>query len=141
MTLSEEQKAFRRYVSELARKFAPRYGVDWRVMAAAAILESGWGESELAREANNYFGITALKSTPGEKVFMVVSKSGSRRFRRYASVEESFDAYGRLVGTSSYYAGARKASRQAFVAALAPVYCPDDANYPLKMMQIMDLLD
>lgn len=34
-----------------------KYGVSAAVVAAQAILESGWGESELAKNANAYFGV------------------------------------------------------------------------------------
>ena len=36
------------------------------IIMAQAILESGWGESELSTKANNYFGIKADSSWTGE---------------------------------------------------------------------------
>ena len=142
--LTDRQEAFRTHVCELARRVAPEYAIDWCIMAAAAILESGWGESELARNANNFFGIRALDSTPADQVYSIPSPSGPQRFRRYHSDEQAFRAHGKLLSSSKFYAPARQAAREAairtFVQTMAPVYCPDDPDYALKLLQIIPLL-
>ncbi len=139
--LTDEQKAFLARAKALAQDVAPQFGVDWRVMTAAAILESGWGESRLAREAKNFFGITAPTQVDDDDVYVLRTAGGGRRFRRYGSDREAFEAYGRLVGGSSYYAEARASARRAFVRAMAPVYCPTDPDYSLKITQVMEMLD
>jgi len=143
--LNARQTAFRNHVTELARRIAPEFELDWRIMAATAILESGWGESELARNANNFFGIRAARSTPDDETWTLSSPAGPQRFRRYKSDEQAFRAYGKLVGDSELYAKARHAARdtafQAFVRSLAPTYCPDDPDYALKILQIVELLE
>ncbi len=143
--LTKSQLTFRERTIDLAKKFAPQYGLDWRLMAATAILESGWGQSHLARRAHNLFGIKAGPSTPPEKVCVLKSSDGESRFRKYESDEHSFHAYGQLVGRSNLYARARRMAREAalkyFIANLAPVYCPDDPDYRLKITQIIEMLE
>ena len=87
--LTEQQREFRTRISELAKKIGAQHGVDWRLITAAAILESGWGDSELAQNAKNFFGIKATASTPKSEVYLVRGE----RFRRYPSEEDSFRSY------------------------------------------------
>lgn len=155
--LTPRQEQFRQWAMEAARQVAPVYEIPWKLMAAAAILESGWGESALAREGNNYFGIRALPNTPPEKVYILEPTKG--RFRHYDSPMASFHAYGRLLAESRHYLPARQALEstlqafeplfqiiretliQAFLIEMAPVYCPDDPDYQTKMLQLVDMLD
>ncbi|MFP4580808.1 MAG: glucosaminidase domain-containing protein [Candidatus Sumerlaeia bacterium] len=152
--LNEGQVEFLEEVCGLAKKLATDYGLDWRLMAAAAILESGWGESVLARESRNYFGIRALPGDGKDKVYALKRGDGFERFRKYASMEESFRAYGRLLSRSRYYAAAREAREgvltepdvrdrllEVFVAQMAPVYCPGDPDYGLKIMQLVEMVE
>ena len=144
--LNDKQTAFLRRVTTLARRIAPRYGIDWRVMAATAILESGWGESDLACEAHNLFGIRSFQSAPGSNTFTIESpEQGTLLFRRYESEEAACHAYGRLVGLSILYAPARivamERARKPFVESLARTYCPADPAYALKILQILDLIE
>jgi flagellum-specific peptidoglycan hydrolase FlgJ len=159
MKLTPEQSGFLDEALRLAREVAARHDLDARLVAAAAVLESGWGESPLARRARNYFGIRAVARTPIERVHVLETRGGPQRFVKYASMEESFQAYGRLLGRSRHYESARRerdAIRdagdpsdqsvrdkmlQAFVTRMAPVYCPDDPDYETKLYQIIDLLE
>lgn len=142
--LTIKQKEFMKRVIDLARKHAPTYSLDWRLMAAAAILESGWGESHLAHNANNLFGIKAIGSTPDKQTYLLRTPAGTERFRLYANDEEGFQAYGRLLSRSSHYANARKITRNTaldcFVKNIAPVYCPNDPDYRTKIMQITEMI-
>ncbi len=144
--LTASQRQFRDRAATLARRIAPEYGLDWRLMAATAILESGWGESTLAREAHNCFGIKATRRTPPASVYLLKRADGAPEpFRRYLNETESFHAYGRLVGRSRLYERARLAARdaafQTLVQALAPLYCPGDPQYPTQIFQIAEMLD
>ena len=143
--LTEKQKHFLDRAIAIARAIAPQYALDWRIMAAAAILESGWGESQLAQFANNLFGIKAGRSTPDAQVCAIKIQGKAERFRRYQTHEEAFHAYGRLVGQSKIYAQAREIARDValreLIARIAPVYCPDDPDYALKITQLVDLIE
>lgn len=68
---------------------------------AQAILESGWGTSRLAKEANNLFGIKASKDWTGEK-HLISSKEFKNGkyideisfFRKYESLNDSVKDHG-----------------------------------------------
>lgn len=56
--MTKEQKRFIEEVAILVRKYAPQYGIEVHSpIIAQAILESGWGNSELALCARNFFGL------------------------------------------------------------------------------------
>ena len=55
------QLEFISIIAVYIKKYAPKYGI--KVVApiiAQAILESGYGTSELATNAHNYFGLKSL---------------------------------------------------------------------------------
>lgn len=47
-------------------KYQEKYGVNALMALAHAALESGWGESSIAKKKNNLFGIAAYDSDPGK---------------------------------------------------------------------------
>ena len=140
--LTEKQQAFKEHISGLSKNIAPRYGIDWRLMAATAILQTGWGQSELAREAHNFFGIKATGSTPENDVYILRADrwDAPKRFRMYGSEVDSCHAYGRLMSKSSHYAPAREAALLKFVEVMAPVYCPEP-GYGEKVVRLIKSLD
>ena len=84
------------------------YGVLPSVTAAQAILESGWGQSALATEANNLFGIKG--SYNGQYVIMSTAEYGSggyyyvnAEFRKYPSFYESIVDHGYFLYSNSRY--------------------------------------
>ncbi len=84
------------------------YGVLPSVTAAQAILESGWGQSALATEANNLFGIKG--SYNGQYVIMSTAEYGSggyyyvnAEFRKYPSFYESVVDHGYFLYSNSRY--------------------------------------
>lgn len=140
--LQKNQIEFRDRIIALAKKIGPQYGVDWRLMVAAAILETGWGKSELARRANNLFGIKSVSENDN------IYPLGGEKFRYFESESESFRSYGWLMSKSSHYAPAREAARNAprgealkiFVENMAPVYCPPDKEYSAKLMRLISVI-
>lgn len=96
-----EQNAFLSKTAKQAEKAAKKYGVYPSVMIAQAIIESGWGQSGLAVNSNNLFGMKADDSWPGESYLARTreEKDGksyyiNARFRKYNSFEESFEDNG-----------------------------------------------
>lgn len=55
----KQQQDFLATIATAARASCAKWGVPGSIVAAQAILESGWGMSKLARECNNFFGIKA----------------------------------------------------------------------------------
>lgn len=99
-----EQNAFLSKTAKQAEKAAKKYGVYPSVMIAQAIIESGWGQSGLAVNANNLFGMKADDSWPVESYLARTreEKDGksyyiNARFRKYNSFEESFEDNGKKL--------------------------------------------
>ena len=73
------------------------------LITSVLLHESGHGKSKLAKQANNYFGIMAKKGEP----YMLAFDDGRwKRFRKYANMQQSVQAYITLIGTK--YAPALK---------------------------------
>lgn len=99
-----DQNAFLNKAAKQAEKAAKKYGTYPSVMIAQAIVESGWGQSGLAVNANNLFGMKADDSWPGESYATKTreEKNGksvyvNAKFRKYNSFEESFEDNGKKL--------------------------------------------
>lgn len=77
-----------------------KYGIPASITLAQAILESGDGNSELARGANNHFGIKC-HDWQGKKVYHDDDKR-NECFRKYRTAQESFDDHSIFLQKSRY---------------------------------------
>ncbi|HKK75186.1 MAG TPA: glucosaminidase domain-containing protein [Saprospiraceae bacterium] len=101
-----------RYVDQfswLAVQEMERTGVPASVKLGQAILESRWGTSDLARSANNHFGIKCGGSWTGGSYYKkdddyVLGKLVPSCFRAYSSVQESFVAHSNFLMANRRYA-------------------------------------
>ena len=106
--MQAKQIVFIKNIADAAMESMGHTGVPASVTIAQAILESGWGASMLAREANNFFGVKArqdahyveMKTTEFEHGVPV---AGMAKFAYYASVAESFRAHALLLCTLPRY--------------------------------------
>ena len=80
-----------------------RSGIPASIKMAQAILESGNGNSELARKSNNHFGIKCKTGWRGQKVYYDDDEKGEC-FRKYNSVHESYIDHSNFLMTSPRYA-------------------------------------
>ncbi|GAA4924490.1 flagellar protein FlgJ [Stackebrandtia albiflava] len=99
---------------ESAQPSRTEYGVPASVTVAQAILESGWGESELARESRNHFGMKCHDGDPGPIAVDCV-ETDTREcdddgcfdtrawFRVYETVADSFSDHGRNLYENPRY--------------------------------------
>ena len=74
--------------SHIAVKNMKQHGIPASITLAQGILESGAGNSELARKSNNHFGIKC-HNWEGERVYHD-DDAENECFRKYARVEDSF---------------------------------------------------
>ena len=141
------QQAFIKEVASGAMASQQKYGVPASVTIAQAIDESGWGQSMLATNDHNLFGIKGTgpagsDEQPTQEVIngQVVNLSAS--FQIYQNMAQSIDAHGRLLAHSGDYAGAMAQSKDpnAFAAALTGVYATDP-SYGAKLVQLMRQYD
>lgn len=98
------------FIEELypeAAEIYHKYGILPSITIGQAILESGWGKSELSTKANNLFGIKADTSWKGKKVKMNTSEYHNQKivdeFRVYNNKQESLKDYGEFLKNNKRY--------------------------------------
>ena len=84
--------AYLKVATKMAKKACAGTPLNWRVMLAQSILETGWGTSSNARNMRNYFGIMAHEL-----------KNPKQRDRAYKTMYESFMDYRNKMLTNSRY--------------------------------------
>ncbi len=139
------QQAFIQQVAPGAIAAQREHGVPAAVTIAQAIDESGWGQSQLAAQDNNLFGIKG--SGPAGSVMMPTQEfengqwvTISAPFRVYSSVAQSINDHSLLLATASSYkqAMADRADPDVFANDLTGVYATDP-NYGTSLISIMRL--
>lgn len=86
---------------------------DYRILPsltiAQAILESGWGSSQLSVRAKNLFGIKAFSNWEGEKITLPTTEWYTDKlqvvdadFRAYGSFDESIEDHSKLLTNERY---------------------------------------
>ena len=145
------QEQFIASIGEAAVQSADATGVPASVTIAQAILESYWGSSRLAREANNYFGIKAQtrSGSAGSIWFDVWEVIGGRNvmqsqaFRAYQTIGESFVDHGLFFVENGRYAAAMavKNDPRLFARAVNRAGYATDPSYASKLIGLMDRYD
>ena len=140
---SAAQQAFINQVAPGALAAQRQYGIPAAVTIAQAIDESGWGQSQLAAQDHNLFGIKGTgpagsverptqEYQNGQQVSVVAP------FRVYGNVAQSIGDHTLLLATGSAYqhAMADRRSPDAFANDLTGVYATDP-NYGANLITIM----
>ena len=140
---SAAQRAFINQIAPGAIAAQQTYGVPAAVTIAQAIDESGWGQSALASEDHNLFGIKGTGpagsvALPTQEVYDGQTVNITADFRVYHDVAESIDDHGKLLAESGSYSAAMasKQSPNSFANALTGVYATD----PGYGSQLIDLM-
>lgn len=146
---TSQQQAFLDAAAQAARQGAALTGVPASVTVAQAILESSWGQSLLATNANNYFGMKAMGSVGNDGVvWMPTSEyddSGQlyetlSAFKAYKSLADSMADHDRLLQTASRYSPAMRSANnpRQFAALIAQAGYSTDPAYADKIVALMD---
>ncbi|WEV45416.1 GBS Bsp-like repeat-containing protein [Streptococcaceae bacterium ESL0687] len=109
--LSADQKVWFDKTYPAAMKLAKEKNLYASIMMSQAIAESAWGQSELAKNANNLFGVKADSSWTGEyyekdTLEYVDGKQVTvkAKFRKYSSMAESLEDYTKkIIGSPDRY--------------------------------------
>ncbi|WP_103343529.1 glucosaminidase domain-containing protein [Amycolatopsis sp. CA-126428] len=149
------QEAYVGAAGPIARAIHAAYDIPASVTVAQAILESNWGRSKLSTAELNHFGFKCVTpSSPGPIALRCTRYPTTEcipapchpvdaYFRSYASIDDSFRDYGRLLTTSSNYAAALPVRQDpdAFIRAVARKYAtdPEYANKVIRLMNLYDL--
>lgn len=106
----DERDAFIAKIRPAATAAAAKWNVPASVTIAQAIIESGWGQSQLTIQANNFFGIKA-NSRFGDSYVQFRTKEfvdgqadyQIALFEKFSSPSAAFDIHGELIATSARY--------------------------------------
>jgi flagellum-specific peptidoglycan hydrolase FlgJ len=137
------QQAFIDEIAPGAIATQQKYGIPAAVTIAQAIDESGWGQSRLAAQDNNLFGMKGAgpagsNSQPTQEYENGQWVTINAGFRVYDNVAQSIDDHGELLATSGYYtrAMANRSDPDAFANALTGVYATNP-HYGNDLIQLM----
>ena len=105
-----------------------KYGVPESVTLGQAIYESGLGKSNIANQANNWFGMKG-SGTAGQY---------NSTWAKYNSVYDSFDAYGKLLSKDRYTKHTKNATTDSeyINGIIKGGYC-DDEGYTTNILSII----
>lgn len=137
-----------------AQALAAEYGLYPSVMIAQATLESGFGESLLAKEANNLFGIKYTSgdagrfepyNIPSDEVINGVRMTLPATFRKYETLSDSLLDNAKLLanglsGNSTFYQGAWRKNAKSYQEAtrsLTGKYATDP-EYDAKLNRVIE---
>lgn len=142
--IEQQREDFIESILPYAIKNQQLYNILPSITLSQAILESNWGESELSKDYNNYFGIKSINESDNRIVFNTnefIDGSLSVRsaaFRAYESAEASFTHHGLLLGTASRYRPVIEAVnyKEAALQLYANGYATDP-EYPQKLIDII----
>jgi hypothetical protein len=88
---------------DIAMREMREHKIPASITLAQGLLESGAGNSALAREAKNHFGIKCHKGWEGD-TYIMDDDEKNECFRKYANVEESFVDHSLFLATRNRYA-------------------------------------
>lgn len=98
--------SYTKYIQQygnLAIQHQKKFGIPASITLAQGLLESGAGQSDLARRSNNHFGIKCHSDWRGGKVYHDDDLRGEC-FRKYKEVEDSYEDHARFLTDRPRYA-------------------------------------
>lgn len=102
-SFDEKARAYIAQYASWAIEEQQRVGIPASITLAQGIYETGAGESELATQANNHFGIKCKKEWRGE-TFAHTDDAPNECFRKYKSAKESYKDHSDYLKNSVRYA-------------------------------------
>ena len=136
------QQAFIAQVAPGAIAAQRTYGVPAAVTIAQAIEESGWGQSTLAVQDHNLFGIKGAEAGSGSYPTQEFQNgqwvTTTAQFRAYNDIAQSIEDHGKLLATSGFYTAAMavRQTPDTFAQALTGVYATDP-SYGTNLIDLM----
>ena len=105
LTLTAQRITPEEYIQtykDIAMREMKTYKIPASITLAQGLLESGAGNSVLAREAKNHFGIKCHKGWEGD-TYTMDDDAKDECFRKYKNAEESFKDHSEFLTTRSRY--------------------------------------
>ena len=126
--------------AQLAVAEMNRSGIPASITLAQGILESGNGQSELARKSNNHFGIKCHAKWKGERVYHDDDEKGEC-FRKYQYVETSYHDHSAFLTKRKRYSflfNYRLEDYKRWAKGLKKAGYATDKKYPKKLISIIE---
>jgi hypothetical protein len=124
---------------DLAIAEMQRTGIPASITLAQGILETAGGQSDLASQANNHFGIKCKSEWTGDRMYHDDDAKGEC-FRKYASVEESYRDHSEFLRTRPHYAFLFKldpTDYEGWAKGLKKAGYATNPAYPQRLMKII----
>ncbi len=107
LNIKKENFEFIKTIEEQAKKSYKEYGIFPSIIIAQAIIESGWGNSQLTKDSNNLFGIKADDSWKGRTIEVITTENYNDKitasFRKYKSVQDSIKDHAKFLKENKRY--------------------------------------
>ena len=121
------------------------YGILPSLTIAQAILESGWGKSELTTKSNNMFGVKADDSWNGNKVLSPTKEfvkgkwiSVQAWFRKYETLDDSMLDHAKFLTKQRYHKVINQTDYKIACEEIWKAGYATDPNYPSKLINIIE---
>ena len=124
----------------IAKKEMKEYGIPASITLAQGILESNSGESKLAREANNHFGIKCADNWTGKR-YLKDDDHKNECFRVYNNPEESYRDHSKFLAKRRRYAFLFRlplTDYEAWAKGLKQAGYATDKSYPQKLIYLIE---
>ncbi|MFD0964799.1 glucosaminidase domain-containing protein [Pseudofulvibacter geojedonensis] len=128
--------------SAIAQYEMKQFGIPASITLAQGILESGAGEGDLTKRANNHFGIKC-HGWNGEKVYHDDDKK-QECFRKYHDPRESFKDHSLFLTSRGRYASLfklKKTDYKGWAKGLRKAGYATDSKYPAKLISLIERYD
>lgn len=137
------RKSYIRYIQEYtpyALKSQSKFGIPVAITLAQGLLESGAGNSILARDANNHFGIKCHNAWRGDRIFHT-DDAPDECFRAYDTAQDSFDDHAQYLSSQKRYQslfGINPSNYKAWARGLQKAGYATDKEYANKLIKIIE---
>lgn len=124
---------------EVAVKKMKEHGIPASITLAQGLLESGNGNSVLAREGNNHFGIKCTPDWTGGRTYHDDDKKNDC-FRKYKNAAQSYEDHATFLQKSRYASlfELKSTDYQGWAKGLKKAGYATDPNYPSKLIALIE---
>lgn len=143
--MAEQNAAYKAYIAkwmEEAISQQDQYGIPASITLAQGLLESAAGQSELATEANNHFGIKCTTDWIGE-TYAHDDETANECFRKYDDARESFRDHSLFLHRKRYESlfSYDLTDYASWAHGLRACGYATDPQYPAKLIRIIEEYD
>lgn len=140
LSVAEKVDGYVKTYAEVAQQEMKSYDIPASITLAQGILESGMGDSRLATQANNHFGIKCHKEWRGKRIYHDDDEKGEC-FRVYKDPRKSYRDHSLFLTTRSRYDflfDYKKNDYKAWAKGLKKAGYATDPKYPDKLISLIE---